>query len=99
MKKILIAEKDEGLRDAFRVVFPVDEYEFFYTSDGSSIERIALEYKPDIFVINVDLDKKDGIEVYEDLQERELLKNAHFFFIKDLNRKIDLSGYKDKGYY
>lgn len=95
MKKILIADKDEGLRDAFRVVFPADEYEFFYTSDGASIERVALEYKPDIYIINVDLDKKDGTEVYEDLQERELLKNAHFFFIKDMNRKIDLSGYTD----
>ncbi|MCX7966263.1 MAG: hypothetical protein N2596_06530 [Syntrophorhabdaceae bacterium] len=95
MKKILIADRDEGLRDAFRVVFPADEYEFFYTSDGASIERIALEFRPDIYIINVDLDKKDGVEVYEDLQDRELLKNAHFFFIKDINKKIDLSGYKD----
>ncbi len=95
MKKILLADKDEGLRDAFRVVFPVDEYDFFYTSDGSSIERIALEYKPDIYIVNVDLDKKDGVEVYEDLQDRELLQGAHFFFLKDINKKIDLSGYKD----
>lgn len=95
MKKILLADKDEGLRDAFRVVFPVDEYDFFYTSDGSSIDRIALEYKPDIYIVNVDLDKKDGIEVYEDLQDRELLQKAHFFFLKDINKKIDLSGYKD----
>lgn len=93
MKKILIADKDEGLRDAFRVVFPVDEYDFFYTSDGASIERVALEYKPDIYIINVDLHKKDGVEVYEDLQEREMLKNSHFFFLKDINNKTDLSGY------
>jgi len=95
MKRILLADRDEGLRDAFRVVFPMDEYEFFYTSDGANIERIALEYKPDIYIINVDLDKKDGVEVYEDLQERELLKKAHFFFLKDINKKIDLSGYTD----
>ncbi|HOJ42980.1 MAG TPA: hypothetical protein PLW88_04550 [Syntrophorhabdaceae bacterium] len=95
MKKILLADRDEGLKDAFRVVFPTDEYEFFYTSDGASIERIALEYKPNIYIINVDLDKKDGIEVYEDLQERELLRDAHFFFLKDINKKIDLSGYTD----
>lgn len=95
MKKILIADRDEGLKDAFRVVFPVDEYDFFYTSDGSAIERMASEYMPDIYIVNVDLDKKDGVEVYEDMQEREMLKNCRFFFIKDIAKKIDLSGYTD----
>ncbi|MCX8023353.1 MAG: response regulator [Syntrophorhabdaceae bacterium] len=89
MKKILIADRDESLKDAFRVVFPSDEYEIIFTSNGKDIERISEEHKPEIYIINATLDKKDGTEVYKEMKEKGSLQGVRFFFMRDEGVTID----------
>ena len=97
MKKILIADKDESLKDAFRVVFPSDEYEIIFTPNGREVERIMEEYRPEIYILNTRLEKKDGIEVYKDLKERGMLQNIRFYFMKDEGVESDFSDYQIDG--
>jgi response regulator RpfG family c-di-GMP phosphodiesterase len=93
MKKILIADKDESLKDAFRVVFPSDEYEIIFTPNGREVEKIVEEYRPEIYIINSKLEKKDGTDVYKDMREKNMLQNVRFFFMKDEGTESDLSDY------
>jgi response regulator RpfG family c-di-GMP phosphodiesterase len=97
MKKILIADKDESLKDAFRVVFPNDEYEIIFTSNGREVEKIAEEYRPEIYILNAKLEKKDGTDVYIDLKEKNMLQNVRLFFMKDEGTESDFSNYQVEG--
>jgi DNA-binding NtrC family response regulator len=97
MKKILIADKDESLKDAFRVVFPSDEYEIIFTSNGREVEKIIEEYRPEIYIINTRLEKKDGIDLYKDLKEKNMLQNVRLFFMKDEGAESDFSNYQIEG--
>jgi DNA-binding NtrC family response regulator len=92
MKKILIADRDESLKDAFRVVFPSDEFEILFTSNGREVERMAEESRPEIYILNARLEERDGMAVYRTLQERNKLRDARFFFIKDEGVAADLHG-------
>jgi DNA-binding NtrC family response regulator len=93
MKKILIADKDISLKDAFRVVFPSDEYEIIFTSNGKEVEKMATEYRPEICILNTRLEKKDGTDVYKDLKEKNMLQNMRLFFMKDEGVELNISGY------
>jgi response regulator RpfG family c-di-GMP phosphodiesterase len=97
MKKILIADRDESLKDAFRVVFPSDEFEILFTSNGREAERMAEESWPEIYILNTRLDEKDGTSVYRHLKERNKLREARFFFIKDEGITADLDGLSTDG--
>lgn len=97
MKKILIADRDESLKDAFRVVFPSDEYEILFTTDGKEIEKLVEDHLPEIYILNVNLEKKDGTDVYTELKQRNRLKNVRFFFLKDEGVTADLSCYPVEG--
>jgi response regulator RpfG family c-di-GMP phosphodiesterase len=93
MKKILIADRDISLKDAFRVVFPSDEYEIIFTSNGKEVEKMAAEYRPEIYILNTRLEKKDGTDVYKDLKEKNILQNVRLFFMKDEGIELNLSDY------
>jgi response regulator RpfG family c-di-GMP phosphodiesterase len=95
MKKILIADKDMSLKDAFRVVFPSDEYEIIFTSNGKEVEKMSEEYRPEIYILNARLEKKDGTDVYKELKEKNMLQNVRFFFLKDEGIELNLSSYYD----
>ncbi len=97
MKKILIADRDESLKDAFRVVFPSDEFEILFTSNGREAERVGEDCRPEIYILNTRLEERDGIAVYRNLKERNKLRDARFFFIRDESAAADLSGFPVEG--
>jgi CheY-like chemotaxis protein len=96
-RKILVADKDSSLKEAFRVIFSDDQYEILYASNGKEAQKLAEESRPEIFIINVNLSKYSGIEVYKKLQKDKYLDNARFFFLKDENDKTELLGFQAEG--
>jgi response regulator RpfG family c-di-GMP phosphodiesterase len=96
-KKILIADRDASLKDAFRVIFSDDKYEILYAENGKEAERLAAEVRPDIYIVNVNLPKTAGIELYKKLHKEKYLETARFFFMKDENDTTELIGYQAEG--
>jgi len=96
-KKILIADKDPSLKEAFRIIFSEDRYDVVYAASAKEIERLLGSERPDIYVVNVNLSKSSGIEVYRKLQKDRLLDNARFFFMKDENDSTELLGFQAEG--
>src|SRR5271157_6529159 len=96
-KKILIADKDASLKEAFRIIFSEDKYEIFYAPSAKEVERIVATDHPEIYIVNVSLVKSSGIEVYRKLQKEKLLDNARFFFMKDENDSTELLGFQAEG--
>jgi DNA-binding NarL/FixJ family response regulator len=96
-KKILIADKDASLKEAFRIIFSEDMYEILYAASAKEVEKLASSAKPEIYIVNVNLLKSSGIEVYRQLQKDRLLDNARFFFLKDENDSTELLGFQAEG--
>ena len=96
-KKILIADKDASLKDAFRIIFAEDRYEILYASSAKDVEKIAVTDFPEVYIVNVNLLKSSGIEVYRKLQKDKLLDSARFFFMKDENDTTELLGFESEG--
>jgi CheY-like chemotaxis protein len=96
-KKILIADRDASLKDAFRVIFSDDKYEILYAENGKEAERLAAEVRPEIYIVNVNLPKTAGIELYKKLHKEKYLDAARFFFMKDENDTTELIGFQAEG--
>lgn len=96
-KTIVVADRDESLQHAFMTVFSRDLFEIIYASSGKEVEKIAERIQPDVYIVNVNLPKVNGIEVYKNLQKQRYLETASFFFLKDENDKTELLGYQADG--
>lgn len=68
---ILIAEDDEAMLDVLERCFTAAGYTVLTAEDGITAERIALEKKPDIILLDIFMPGKNGVEVLETLA-REL---------------------------
>jgi CheY-like chemotaxis protein len=96
-KTIVIADRDESLQHAFMTVFSREQFEIIYASTGKEVEKIAERIQPDVYIVNVNLPKVNGIEVYKKLQKQRFLETASFFFLKDENDRTELLGYQADG--
>jgi CheY-like chemotaxis protein len=96
-KTIVVADRDEGLQHAFMTVFSRDHFDIIYASTGKEVEKIADRIHPDVYIVNVNLPKTNGIEVYKKLQKQRLLETASFYFLKDANDRTELLGYQADG--
>lgn len=68
---ILIADDDEGMLNLLSKCFRTGGYDVLTASDGIAAERLALERRPDIVLLDIFMPGKDGVEVLETLS-REL---------------------------
>jgi DNA-binding NarL/FixJ family response regulator len=96
-KTIVVADRDESLQHAFMTVFSKAHFEIIHASNGKEVERIAEKMNPDVYIVNVNLPKMNGIEVYKKLQKQKLLDKASFFFLKDETDTTELLGFQADG--
>ncbi len=96
-KTIVIADRDESLQHAFMTVFSKANFEIIHAANGKEVERIAERINPDVYIVNVNLPKVNGIEVYKKLQKQRFLETASFFFLKDESDATELLGYQADG--
>ena len=96
-KTIVIADRDESLQHAFMTVFSKANFEIIHAANGKEVERIAERINPDVYIVNVNLPKMNGIEVYKKLQKQKFLETSSFFFLKDESDSTELLGYQADG--
>jgi len=94
-KTIVVADRDERLKQAFMTIFSKEHYEIVYASTGKEVEKIAGKRTPNVYVVNVNLPKMNGI--HRRLQKKGYLGQASFFFLKDETDKTELLEYQADG--
>ncbi len=67
-KRVLIAYEDKEAADRISILLKDEECETVLTSSGSEAERLAGAYCPDIILLGVTLEDKDGIAVLRSLR-------------------------------
>jgi len=96
-RTIVVADRDEKLQQGFMTIFSKEHYEILYAPNGKEVEKIAARLSPDIYLVNVNLPKMNGIEVHKKLQKQGYLDKASFFFLKDEADTTELLGYQVDG--
>lgn len=71
--KILIADDEQSCIDFIRETFADTPYEVLSALDGEEAMEVAREKKPDLIILDVQMPKRDGFEVFGDLQADEKL--------------------------
>jgi CheY-like chemotaxis protein len=96
-RTIVVADRDEKLQEGLITIFSNEHYEILYAPNGREVEKIAARLDPDIYLVNVNLPKMNGIEVHKKLQKQGYLNKASFFFLKDEADTTELLGYQADG--
>lgn len=65
---VLIADDDEGMLDVMSRCMRGAGYEVITAADGLAAERLALERRPDIVLLDIFMPGKDGVEVLKTLR-------------------------------
>ncbi len=69
MAKMLVVDDEEALRKILLRVFSGLGHAVTTAADGKTGERLALEEKPDMVLLDIDMPGKDGVEVLQTLRQ------------------------------
>jgi DNA-binding response OmpR family regulator len=80
MKKIVIAEDDQGVQDGLRIIFKNTGYEAMILPDGNAITNGDIE-KPDLYLIDKHLPGTDGLDVCRCIKSKADTKDVPVIMI------------------
>lgn len=63
MKKILLIEDDDALREGISVVLADEGYNIKVLADGSNFQKIVSKFHPNLYLVDYRLPGKDGLEI------------------------------------
>jgi DNA-binding response OmpR family regulator len=68
MKKLLIADDEDGVRSLVRMTLDTGAYEIIEAQDGEAALALAREHRPDLLLLDVMMPKLSGFEVCQALK-------------------------------
>jgi two-component system alkaline phosphatase synthesis response regulator PhoP len=93
MKKILIAEDDKYLANAYRVKLNKAGFEIKIVGDGVEALEVLKSFTPDIILLDLVMPVKDGFTTLTEIKQDPKLKSIPVLIASNLGQKEDL----DKG--
>ena len=90
MKKILVAEDDKFLANAYRVKLQREGYEVKVVYDGNELLKALPEFTPDLIVLDLIMPNKDGFTTLKELKESENYKNIPVLVSSNLGQSEDI---------
>lgn len=88
-KKILVAEDDKFLSNAYRVKLTKAGFEVKMVADGQEVLTILQTFTPDIILLDVVMPVKDGFATLEAIKSDEKLKTIPVIVASNLGQKED----------
>jgi DNA-binding response OmpR family regulator len=90
MKKILVAEDDKFLANAYRVKLTKSGYEVKMVSDGEEVIKALSEYTPDLIILDLMMPKVDGFAVLKEVRRNDGWKNIPILVASNLGQSEDI---------
>lgn len=88
--KILIAEDDNYLVNAYRVKLTKAGYEIKIALDGNEALNALESFAPDLIVLDLVMPKKDGFATLEEIKKNDKWKNIPVIIASNLGQKEDI---------
>ena len=97
MKKILLIEDEEVLISLLEKKIIQEGYEFFIAKNGiEGLEKMR-EIRPDLILLDIIMPKMGGLEVMEEIQKDEELKNIPVIIISNSGQPVEIERIKKLG--
>ncbi len=99
MKKILIVDDQDKIRELVHVTIRIGDYEILEAASGDEAVEVARRHQPDLIFLDVMMPNSslDGFEVCKILKEDERTKNAHILMLTALDKEEDIERGKEAG--
>lgn len=89
MQRILVADCAPAVFSAVRSAFPGTEFEILAFSDGTEVIEALEMVQPDVILLNLFLQSKDGYDVCHFLNNQERFKKIPVFLLKGAFDPVD----------
>src|SRR3989344_6625844 len=90
MAKILIAEDDKFLSNAYRVKLEKEGFETKLVGSGSELLDTLKTYTPDLIILDLVMPNKDGFESLKEIKQHEDWKSIPVIIVSNLGQKGDI---------
>jgi len=88
-KKILIAEDDQFLANAYRVKFTNFGFDIRLAKDGKEALKILEKFKPDIILLDLTMPEMDGFTTLEKIKQNKKWTKIPILVTSNLSQKED----------
>ncbi len=89
MIRLIVADCTPSVLTVIQVAFPDTEFEIFTFSDGRKMIAELEDIQPDVILLNLFLDSKDGYDVCRYINNQERFKAIPLFLLKGAFDRID----------
>jgi DNA-binding response OmpR family regulator len=89
MKKILLIEDNEDIRDNTAEILQLGNYEVLVAENGKTGMEKAIQHKPDLIICDIMMPFLDGYGVLHAIHRNEELKNIPFIFLTAKTERSD----------
>lgn len=89
MSKILLVDDDKLMVKMYQGKFEDDGYVIDIATDGEQGLLKALEFKPDLILLDIMMPKVDGLEMLKKLKERDETKNIPVILLTNVGGEED----------
>ena len=90
MSKILIAEDDKFLSNAYRVKFTKEGFEVVMAGNGDEVLEKLKTFAPDLIILDLVMPNKDGFETLKSIKADIRLKDIPVIIASNLGQKDDI---------
>lgn len=88
-KKILLVEDDTALAMVYHSRLELEEFDVREVNDGEQALSVALEYKPDLILLDAMMPKISGFDVLDILRNTPETTNIHVIMLTALSQPKD----------
>jgi DNA-binding response OmpR family regulator len=89
-KKILVAEDDKFLANAYRVKLTKAGYEVKLASDGVEVFKVLEDFQPELIILDLVMPIKDGFSTLEELKQHQSYKEIPVLIASNLGQQEDI---------
>lgn len=97
LKKILLVEDDEGLATVYSTRLEAEGFSVRHVPNGEDALSNAIEYKPDLILLDVMMPKISGFDVLDILRNTPETTNVKIVMLTALNQEKDMERAKSLG--
>lgn len=88
-KKILLVEDDEVLASVYRARLEMEDFAVIEVHDGEQALTAALEYRPDLIILDAMMPKISGFDVLDILRNTPETMNLQIIMLTALSQESD----------
>ena len=94
-KKVLIADDEPDVREFVQAVLEEDGYSFLTVGDGEAAVQTAKAEKPDVVILDVQMPKKNGFQVFQDLRQNSATQSIPVIMLTAVSERTGIQFDKD----